>query len=91
MTQKLTHDNPAIFKEPRSFKPERWRHSTERKFLEKYLQPFGRGSRACLGIQYIPNRLPLGDICRLTKLKPSICGAIHDDSNNRWELRAEAI
>ncbi|PVH77367.1 putative P450 monooxygenase, partial [Cadophora sp. DSE1049] len=50
MTQKLIHDNPAIFNEPRSFKPERWGDPTERKLLEKYLQPFGRGSRACLGI-----------------------------------------
>lgn len=50
MTQKLTHDNPDIFTDPRSFRPERWSDPTQRKFLEKHLQPFGRGSRACLGI-----------------------------------------
>ncbi|KAH8807218.1 cytochrome P450 [Xylogone sp. PMI_703] len=50
-TQKLTSDNPKIFPEPRSFVPERWLTSpAERKQLEKYLQGFGRGSRACLGI-----------------------------------------
>ncbi|KAH7319018.1 cytochrome P450 [Rhexocercosporidium sp. MPI-PUGE-AT-0058] len=49
-TQKLIHDNPSIFPEPRKFQPERWIDLAERKSLEKYLQPFGRGSRACLGI-----------------------------------------
>ncbi|KAG4434267.1 hypothetical protein IFR05_010257 [Cadophora sp. M221] len=51
MTQKLIHNNPSIFPDPRKFQPERWTNPTERKNLEKYLQPFGRGSRACLGIQ----------------------------------------
>ncbi|KAL2060043.1 hypothetical protein VTL71DRAFT_9865 [Oculimacula yallundae] len=50
MTQKLTHDNPTIFPEPRGFQPERWIDTAERKRLERFLQPFGRGSRACLGI-----------------------------------------
>jgi len=54
MTQKLTHDNPAIFPNPRNFEPERWLvEPEERKNLEKYLQPFGKGSRNCLGIQYV--------------------------------------
>jgi len=52
MTQKLTHDNSTIFPSPRSFIPERWLIAPEeRKRLEKYLQPFGRGSRSCIGIQ----------------------------------------
>ncbi|KAH8600962.1 cytochrome P450 [Bisporella sp. PMI_857] len=51
MTQKLTHDNATIFPSPRSFLPERWLVAPEeRKRLEKYLQPFGRGSRSCIGI-----------------------------------------
>jgi len=51
-TQKLTHDNPTIFPEPRQFKPERWLtpDDNERKRLEKYVIPFGRGSRSCLGV-----------------------------------------
>jgi len=54
ITQKLIHDNPAIFPSPRSFLPERWLVAPEeRKRLEKYLQPFGRGSRSCIGIQYV--------------------------------------
>lgn len=53
-TQRLTHFNPSIFPSPNSFLPERWLVSpSERKNLEKYLQPFGRGSRSCLGIQFV--------------------------------------
>ncbi|KAH9216249.1 cytochrome P450 [Leptodontidium sp. 2 PMI_412] len=50
ITQKLIHDNSSIFPDPRKFQPERWIDLKDRKNLEKYLQPFGRGSRACLGI-----------------------------------------
>jgi cytochrome P450 len=53
MSQRLTHENPAIFPNPRSFLPERWLDPAERRRLEKYMQPFGRGSRACLGQQYV--------------------------------------
>jgi cytochrome P450 len=53
-TQRLTHFNSSIFPSPDSFLPERWLISAaERKILEKYLQPFGRGSRSCLGIQSV--------------------------------------
>jgi cytochrome P450 len=54
MTTKLTHDNPTIFPNPQSYDPERWLVAPEeRKRLEKYLQPFGKGSRACIGQQYV--------------------------------------
>ena len=53
-TQRLIHFNPSIFPSPHSFLPERWLiQPAERKNLEKYLQPFGRGSRSCLGIQFV--------------------------------------
>lgn len=53
MTQRLTHFNPTIFPEPKSFIPERWIDPKERRRLEKYMQPFGKGSRACIGQQYV--------------------------------------
>jgi len=50
-TQKHTHDDPTIYTSPREFLPERWLVALEkRKVLEKYLQPFGKGSRSCIGI-----------------------------------------
>lgn len=53
MTQKLTNYNPTIFPNPTSFIPERWLDQKERKRLDKYMQPFGKGSRACIGLQYV--------------------------------------
>ncbi|KAL8662026.1 MAG: hypothetical protein Q9202_005080 [Teloschistes flavicans] len=45
------HDNPGIFAEPRSFKPERWFPlETTGARLQKYLVAFSRGSRQCLGM-----------------------------------------
>ncbi|KAL9012150.1 MAG: hypothetical protein Q9173_003063 [Seirophora scorigena] len=45
------HDNPLIFPDPRSIRPERWLPlETEGARLQKYLVSFGRGSRQCLGM-----------------------------------------
>jgi len=57
MTQKLTHYNPTIFSSPETFLPERWLDPKERKRLEKYLQPFGKGSRACIGLHLASSEL----------------------------------
>lgn len=50
LTQKFIHENPEIFPSPRTFSPERWVNPADRKRLEKYLTPFGRGSRVCVGM-----------------------------------------
>ena len=42
------HHDPSIFPEPDVFKPERW-EGEEVKELEKYLVPFSKGVRMCLG------------------------------------------
>ncbi|KAF7930612.1 uncharacterized protein EAE98_005012 [Botrytis deweyae] len=49
MTALLTHQNDKIFPEPMVFKPERWLGNQNKK-LERYLVPFNRGTRSCLGI-----------------------------------------
>ncbi|KAF9888182.1 hypothetical protein FE257_009177 [Aspergillus nanangensis] len=43
-----THYNQEIFPEPTQFRPERWLGANSRE-LEKYLVPFGSGSRMCIG------------------------------------------
>ena len=51
MTNMLTHMNKTIFSEPHTFNPERWLgKANEDRRLEKYLTPFGRGTRSCLGL-----------------------------------------
>ena len=49
LTTLLIHENEHIFPEPRAFKPERWLGGTEQQ-PQRYLVPFARGTRACLGI-----------------------------------------
>jgi Cytochrome P450 len=51
MSSLSLHDNPSIFPNPRTFLPERWLESEDKKReLEKALVPFSRGSRQCLGM-----------------------------------------
>ncbi|KAF5862426.1 hypothetical protein ETB97_011700 [Aspergillus alliaceus] len=49
MTAFLTHQNASIFPKPEAFRPGGWL-SEDRKRLERYLIPFNRGTRSCLGI-----------------------------------------
>ncbi|KAI0886299.1 putative cytochrome P450 [Annulohypoxylon maeteangense] len=50
-TTQDTHNSPLIFTNPSQFLPERWADPAERRRLNKYLQPWGRGSRLCLGTE----------------------------------------
>jgi cytochrome P450 len=51
MTALMLHIDPSVFPTPQEFRPERWlQESPTTKPLEKYLLPFGRGSRICLGM-----------------------------------------
>ncbi|KAK0625381.1 cytochrome P450 [Bombardia bombarda] len=50
-TQNDTHFSPDMFPDPHAFVPERWLDEEERKRLSKYLLPWGRGVRTCLGME----------------------------------------
>jgi cytochrome P450 len=51
MSTWILHTDPSIFPEPHVFKPGRWMDDdADRARLERYLVPFSKGSRACLGI-----------------------------------------
>lgn len=52
MTSVMLHDNPHLFPSPRPFQPERWLQPSKTQ-LRKYLVPFSRGSRSCLGMKYV--------------------------------------
>ncbi|KAL8720317.1 MAG: hypothetical protein Q9225_002804 [Loekoesia sp. 1 TL-2023] len=47
MSAVLVHDDPSLFPDPRTFKPERFLESPQ---LKRYLIPFSRGSRQCAGL-----------------------------------------
>ncbi|RAK99186.1 cytochrome P450 [Aspergillus ibericus CBS 121593] len=57
MTGVLIHQNEKIYPSPHLFQPERWLADGKR--LERYLVPFSRGSRACLGINLARAKLYL--------------------------------
>ena len=51
MTNVLLLKHEDVYDDPESFKPERWLDSSEKRRLERYFQPFLRGTRNCLGMQ----------------------------------------
>ena len=50
MSTVLMHNNKDNFPDPRAFNPDRWLQPDAAR-LRKYLTPFSRGSRQCLGIK----------------------------------------
>ncbi|KAI4281089.1 MAG: hypothetical protein L6R38_003951 [Xanthoria sp. 2 TBL-2021] len=50
MSTYLTHTDPSLFPDPHAFIPERWL-LPEGKALSKYVNPFSKGPRICLGIE----------------------------------------
>ena len=49
MSSVFIHDNPDLFPDPKTFRPERWIEPDSVR-LEKYLCNFSKGTRACVGI-----------------------------------------
>lgn len=49
----LMHHNETVFPDSHRFEPERWLDPAERKRLEKYMVAFSKGSRQCIGMQYV--------------------------------------
>lgn len=50
MSLRDVHLDPSIFKNPRQFQPERWLAGNREEGLERFLVPFGKGTRGCLGM-----------------------------------------
>jgi cytochrome P450 len=46
----MMHRNENIFPSPDKFDPERWADPVAARLLDKYLVPFGKGSRQCVGM-----------------------------------------
>lgn len=50
MSSVLIHDNPDIYPQPSVFNPDRWLADESQKRLQRYLVPFGKGTRMCAGL-----------------------------------------
>lgn len=57
MSLHFMHRDPELFTDPMSFKPERW--VGPERVNEKYVMPFSKGSRACIGIHLASAELVL--------------------------------
>jgi len=65
-TRDLLQD-PRIFDEPETFKPERWLDTDSASKLDKYFVPFSKGPRSCPGQEYVnPSLSPFSSV--LTEL-----------------------
>lgn len=53
MTSVFMHHNEDIFPDSYNFVPERWIDPEHRKYLEKYMVSFTKGSRQCVGMKYV--------------------------------------
>lgn len=55
MGASFMHYDADVFEDPRAFRPERWMdQSTEMaRVMERFLVPFSKGPRSCLGVKYI--------------------------------------
>ena len=54
MSAWMMHRNEDIFPDPDKFNPERWLDPSAARTLERNLVAFGKGSRMCVGMSYVP-------------------------------------
>lgn len=75
MTSYLQHRDPRLFPDPDVFRPERWLSKEEggakKHPLARYVVPFGRGPRMCLGMNLatVEMYLVLGHVFRRLDLE----------------------
>ncbi|KAL4950976.1 cytochrome P450 [Aspergillus filifer] len=82
MTSIFMHDNPAIFPEPRDFRPERWLEmdtETRSKIMGRHFVPFSKGSRMCLGMNLAYAELYLVLATTFRRYEVELMGVQRDD------------
>lgn len=70
--------DPEIFPDTKSFKPERWL-GEDRRTLESYQIVFGRGSRACIGINLAYAELFMATAALLRQMEFELAGSSRED------------
>lgn len=68
MTTVLMHTDETLYPDPLKFSPDRWMDLDQRKKLDRTYAPFSRGTRVCLGMQYVEPQLSLTPLPAFTFL-----------------------
>ncbi|KAI0839507.1 putative cytochrome P450 [Hypoxylon sp. FL0890] len=82
-TSQDIHNDASVFERPREFLPERWMDPDERKRLNRYLQPWGRGTRLCLGMELATVDLYLA-VSRLFGPQSGLEMSLYDTVEEDW-------
>ncbi|OTA95914.1 hypothetical protein M434DRAFT_40430, partial [Hypoxylon sp. CO27-5] len=77
------HNDASVFPQPKKFQPERWMDPEERKRLNRYLQPWGRGTRLCLGMELATVDLYLA-VSRLFGPQSGFDMSLYDTADEDW-------
>ncbi|KAI1409904.1 putative cytochrome P450 [Hypoxylon sp. FL1857] len=77
------HNDASVFPRPQEFLPERWMDPDERKRLNRYLQPWGRGTRLCLGMELATVDLYLA-VSRLYGPQSGFEMSLYDTVDEDW-------
>lgn len=78
MSSTFIHGSGAIFKDPRTFNPERWL-ADDSATLEKWLVPFSAGPRSCMGPNLVYCELYLGFAALFRRFEMSLDGTTEGD------------
>lgn len=82
------HLDPSIYPEPLRFEPSRWADPEERRRLNRYLLPWGRGTRLCLGMELATIDLYL-TISRLFSPNANFTMSMYDTADEDWRVYHE--
>lgn len=83
MSTHFMHRDPEIFPNPLHFEPERWLGPN--KASEKYVMPFSKGSRACIGINLASAELVLTIACLFRRFRFELYDTTEKDVEVTWD------
>ncbi|KAK9802347.1 putative Cytochrome P450 [Seiridium cardinale] len=82
------HNDPTIFEQPLEFLPRRWESPERRKALNKYLIPWGRGTRLCLGMELATMDLYC-TVARIFSPKAGFNMTLYNTTDEDWKAYHE--
>jgi len=83
MSTHFMHLDPNIFPDPHKFDPERWLGDAQG--MEKYVIPFSRGSRACIGLHLANAELMLAIACLFRRFEFELYNTSWRDVEITWD------